>query len=318
MNDGILRINDLCWGYRQSRILEIGCSIGLFGALEGGKAKIDEICIACGTKPLHTEKLLIACCGLGLVQRDGKFFSNTEISNKYLAPSSKYYQGDIILHSMNVRQNFDEFAENIYAEPKEKETEAQSWEHFIRGMDNIASAGRAEVFLSSVELAGKKKMLDVGGGPGSYCIAACQKYPELEAVVWDLPATVAIAKEYIAKAGLEKRISTQEGDWNVDDFGREYDAVIMSNILHGPMWACQEKLSKALNALRPGGMLAVQEFLLNDQKDGPLIPALFNVMVGAYSKAELLTVIEEAGFINIKVAGESEDIGSYWVTAIKK
>ena len=265
----------------------------------------------------QTEKLLIACCALGLANRRGELFSNTEISAKYLVTSGKYYQGDIILHSANVRQRFDDFAESICAEPKEKETDAEQWDHFIRGMDNIASTGRAEIFLSSVDLTGKKKMLDVGGGPGSYSIAACQKYQDLQAVVWDLPETVKIAKEYITKAGLQSRVTVQEGDWNNDSFGEDCDVVVMSNILHGAEWDCRMKLSKAFDALTDGGTLAVQEFLLNDEKDGPLIPALFNVMVGAYSKAQLLAVIEEAGFSDIKIAGENETLGSCWVTAIK-
>ena len=318
MDEGLARINDICWGYRQSRVLELSCRIGLFGAIEGGCAAIGDICAACGTKPEHTEKILIACCALGLVERDGGVFSTTEISAKYLVASSKYYQGDIILHSASVRQRFDDCAESIYAKPKEKETDSEQWDHFIRGMDNIASTGRAEIFLSSVDLTGKKKMLDVGGGPGSYCIAACQKNHDLKAVVWDLPATVRIAKEYIVKAGLENRVSVQEGDWNTDDFGEGYDVVVMSNILHGAEWDCLEKLSKAFDALNAGGTLAVQEFLLNDEKDGPLIPSLFNVMVGAYAKSELLAVIEKAGFSDIKVAGENDAIGSCWVTAIKQ
>jgi hypothetical protein len=57
--------------------------------------------------------------------------------------------------------------------------------------------------------------------------------------------------------------------------------------------------------------------LLNDEKSGPLMPALFNVMVGAYTKAELITVIEGARFSDIKIAGENDEIGSCWVTAVK-
>ena len=317
MDDGFLLINDICWGYRQSRILEIGCRIGLFDTLYSREMNVEDICNACGTKESHTEKLLIACCALGLVKRNSELFSNTELSDKFLVPSSEFYQGDIILHSITVRGRLDEFAENIYAQPRKKETEAQSWDHFIRGMDNIASAGRAEIFLSSIDLTGKKKMLDIGGGPGSYCIAACQKNQNLEAVVWDLPETVAIAKEYIAKAKLDSRISTQQGDWDKDDFGEGYDLIVMSNVLHGPAFDCQEKLSKAHSALTDGGMLAVQEFLLNDKKSGPLMPALFNVMVGAYTKAELITVIKEARFSDLKIAGGNDEIGSCWITAVK-
>lgn len=317
MDEGLARINDICWGYRLSRVLELACRTGMFEAIESGNAGIKEICEACGTKEEHTEKLLIACCGLGLIERRGGVFSNAEIASKYLVASSKYYQGDIILHSANVRENFDRFAKEIYAQPKEQETEAEKWDHFIRGMNNLASTGRLEMFLSSVDLTGKKKMLDVGGGPGSYSIAACEQNHDLEAVVWDLPQTVAIAKEYIAKAGLEGRVKVQEGDWDNDSFGQGYDIVVMSNILHGPGWDCKDKLSKAFDALVDGGTLAVQEFLLNDEKDGPLIPALFNVMVGAFAKSELLAVIKEAGFGDIKITGENAAIGSWWVTAKK-
>ena len=77
------------------------------------------------------------------------------------------------------------------------------------------------------------------------------------------------------------------------------------------------KLRKAYNSLVGGGLLAVQEFLLNDEKTGPLIPALFNVMVGAYSAAELLALIENAGFGNPKVVKTCEQIGCSWITASK-
>jgi len=316
MDEGFARINEICWGFRESRVLEIACRIGLFGALEGDFGTVKEICKKCGTTERHTEKLLIACCGLGLVRRDGDAFCNAEISSKYLVPSSEYYQGDIILHSASVRENFDRFEEEIFVEPK-KETEAEQWDHFIRGMNNIASCGRLKLFLESVDLSNKKKMLDVGGGPGSYCIGACENNHNLKAVVWDLPETVKIAKEYIAKAGLQERINVVEGDWNTDSFGEGYDLVVMSNVLHGTEWECKEKLLKAYDALVDGGTLAVQEFLLNDEKDGSLIPSLFNVMVGAYSKGELLGVIKEAGFEDVKVTGENPEIGSWWVTGRK-
>ena len=65
------------------------------------------------------------------------------------------------------------------------------------------------------------------------------------------------------------------------------------------------------------GLLAIQEFALNDEKTGPVIPALFNVMVGAYSKSELIEQITDAGFENVKAVIENDEIGCTWITAIK-
>ncbi|NIR07512.1 MAG: hypothetical protein GTN82_18985, partial [Candidatus Aminicenantes bacterium] len=56
----------------------------------------------------------------------------------------------------------------------------------------------------------------------------------------------------------------------------------------------------------------------NDEKTGQLIPALFNVMVGAYSCCELLSLIKEAGFKQARVVAGSQEIGFTWITAEKK
>jgi hypothetical protein len=61
----------------------------------------------------------------------------------------------------------------------------------------------------------------------------------------------------------------------------------------------------------------VQEFLLNDLKTGPLAAALFNVMVGAFSKDEIFNVIAKSGFRKPKLVAVSEETGSSWITAKK-
>ena len=71
-------------------------------------------------------------------------------------------------------------------------------------------------------------------------------------------------------------------------------------------------------AIRLIGNPIIQEFLLNDDKSGPLTAALFNLMVGAFSKSELLCIIEANGFSQAKLAGNNEKIGAGWVTAVKQ
>jgi hypothetical protein len=93
--------------------------------------------------------------------------------------------------------------------------------------------------------------------------------------------------------------------------------VLLSNILHGPASKADIKLKKAYDSMVQGGLLVVQDFLLNDEKSGPLIPALFNVMVGTYSCCELLSIIKAAGFEHAKVIVSSQEIGFTWITAIK-
>ena len=104
----------------------------------------------------------------------------------------------------------------------------------------------------------------------------------------------------------------------IHDFGRGFDVVLLSNVMHGSTSAAPMKLAKARAALEPGGLLAVQEFLLENDKSGPLIPALFNVMVGAYSQAELTHEIEKAGFADVRLVGREDAVGASWLTAIRR
>ena len=64
------------------------------------------------------------------------------------------------------------------------------------------------------------------------------------------------------------------------------------------------------------GLLIVQDFVLNDDKRGPLPAALFNMMVGAYATGEILQVITESGFAHAHVV-RSGDRGNAMITAVK-
>ena len=184
-------------------------------------------------------------------------------------------------------------------------------------MHNITLAGRGKLFLDHINLSGRKLLFDVGGGPGTYSILACRKYPDLRAVVFDLPETLALTREVLAREGMADRITVREGSWETHDFGSANDVVLMSNILHGPSSMAPMMLQKAFASLVAGGMLVVQEFLMNDNKTGPLVPALFNVMVGAFSQSELFEHIRSAGFAKAQMVASSENLGSSWITAEK-
>jgi SAM-dependent methyltransferase len=277
----------------------------------------EQISRQCRTKPELTERLLIACTAMGLLKKHQDQYENTEMAETFLVRQNRLYQGDIIAHSATVWDFWTSLEDQIRLEPGPKDNKAAEHRDFIMGMDNIALAGRAQIFVDNIDLAGRKRLFDVGGGPGTYSIFACKRYPQLTAVVFDLPETIEITKEVIVREKMPDRITVQPGDWAKDSFGQDNDVVMFSNVLHGPASDAQMKFKKAYDAMVPGGLLVVQEFLLNNEKTGPLIPALFNVMVGAYSQAELSSEIETAGFAKPTMAAESQELGAAWMTAKK-
>lgn len=157
--------------------------------------------------------------------------------------------------------------------------------------------------VPEIDLSGRRRMLDLGGGPGTYAIHFCQAYPELHAVVYDLPSTRCFAEKTIASFGLGGRIRFEAGDFDDQEIPKGFDVAWLSHILHaeGPS-GCANILKKAMAALEPGGMILIQEFILDDTLDGPLFPALFslNMLLGtpdgqSYSQVQLLEMLSAAG-----------------------
>ena len=91
----------------------------------------------------------------------------------------------------------------------------------------------------------------------------------------------------------------------------------MSNVLHGPGSHAEEKLEKAGRALVPGGLLIVHDFMLNNDRSGPLPAALFNLMVGAYTVNELLDIIRSAGFAEASLVAYHPQRASGIITAVR-
>ncbi|HDS85264.1 MAG TPA: methyltransferase domain-containing protein [Phycisphaerales bacterium] len=316
MNDGMERLNEWMWGYRATRVLHVLAGLKVFARLEQEPMTAAALASAFDVEAGLLEKLLIAGTAMGLLKKDGSTYLNTPLSSEYLVEGKPLYQGHIIAHAANVWEVWTELPAKVGLQTAERQN-TDSHQHFILGMHNITMAGRGSLFLEAIDLSGCKSLLDVGGGPGTYSILACRHYPDLKATVFDLPETIAIAQTVIAQHGLSERIAVRRGSWDKDEFGKGYDAALLSNVLHGPTSQAGMKLQKTFSALRPGGLLAVQEFLLTDDKTGPLIPALFNVMVGAYSQAELTAEIERAGFTDVRLAARNDAVGGAWLTAAK-
>lgn len=316
MENGLAYLNQLTWECRASRVLHVAVLLKLFTTLAEKPLTCEKLAAACGAKLDLLERVLIACCALGLLDRDGGGYRNTELSQTYLVDGKPLYQGNIIAHAVRVWDYWHDLPQLILENPQTP-TEAQDHRNFILGMRDITMGGRGQIFLDNIDMTGRKKLFDVGGGPGLYCILACQKYPQLTATLFDLPETVAIARGFIDEAGLTDRISVREGSWETDDFGSGHDVVLFSNVLHGADSMAAMKLKKAFDSMDSGGMAVIQEFALNDDKTGPELPALFNVMVGAYSKQELIEQVTGAGFRDVNVVIENEQIGCTWITALK-
>jgi 2-hydroxy-4-(methylsulfanyl)butanoate S-methyltransferase len=139
------------------------------------------------------------------------------------------------------------------------------------------------VLARHLELAQARTLLDVGGGSGAFSIALCEHNPQLRATVLDFPAVIDIAREYRQAAGQGERIELLAGDAVHTEWPPDQDVILLSYLLSA-LGADEMDivLGKAHDSLRPGGLLVVHDFMLDDDRPGPALAALWFLQYVAY------------------------------------
>jgi len=159
-------------------------------------------------------------------------------------------------------------------------------------------------------------LLDIGGGSAIYTIEAVKSNPNINGIVFELPAIKPITEEYINKAGLQNRISVTSGDFFTEEpFPGPVDVVLFSNVLHDwPDEINLKLIAKAYDCLGPGGRIVISELLLSDDvKSSSSSATSMNVIMLPFTKGrqyrpkELFGRLERAGFVDPHVVHLVDD-----------
>ena len=296
--------------YWRGCTLQAAVRLKIFSLLDPKVQTAEEIAKNASTDVRATSLLLDALAAMGLLNKVKLHYTNSDFSTTYLREDSPEYMGHIILHHHHI---LDGWAQLDKAVCTGKKVEKRSYgvdterESFLLGMFNLAKE-LAPHIAANIDLSGRKRLLDLGGGPGTYSIHFCLANPELKAVIFDRPTTEPIAEKVVSSYALSDRISFESGDFNTTTHATEkFDVAWLSHILHSNSYdECVQLIQKTVDALMPGGLLLVHDFILNTSKDGPEFPALFalNMLVGtdrgrSYSDKEITSMLERAGLTEI-------------------
>jgi 3-hydroxy-5-methyl-1-naphthoate 3-O-methyltransferase len=276
--------------------------------------------------------LLNACVGIGLLKKGNNAYSNVPVTQAYMVQGEQGYLGDALKYNDDLYGVWDKLCESIQHNKPAMIPETQLGDdpektrHFIMGMHNRA-LGIGRCFAEEQNLEGRKRLLDVGGGPGTYSLILAGKTPGLTSKVMDLPGVLKITKEIINGFGLKKRVSTVEGDYTRDEFPKDNDVVLFSGMLHRETPEMfKALLKKAYDALLPGGMVIINDlFFDNDNKDSPPFVTLFALTMlltsahgTIHSKTNAEKWLLETGFIQINSKALPPPMPHLVITALKK
>lgn len=301
-------LRKLWGGFWSSRVLLTANNLGIFDHLKSPKTAAEAAKIM-ETDRRATEILLDALTGLGLLKKSGNRYKNSVTANRFLIKESPYYQGDIIRHADTLWKNWSELDEAIKTgKPIRKFHDHDS---FIKGMHNLAFL-KVKDIINTISLRGVKRVLDLGGGPGTYSMEMAKR--GISVTLFDVPETIKIAKDIVRKSKA-KNIDFIEGDFISDDIGSGYDLIFISQVLHAySEKACMNLIKKSKSALNPNGRIVIQEFYINKNRTMPQQSALFsvNMLVNTeggrcYAPQEIKQWLSKAGFkdINNKILDDS-------------
>ena len=185
------------------------------------------------------------------------------------------------------------------------EPDSPKWVEFARSMAPLQKLPAEAVAESLDAGAGAKwKVLDIAAGHGMYGVTIAKHNPNAEIFAVDWPRVLDVAKENAQTAGVASRYHALPGNAFDVEFGMDYDLALITGFLHHfDQAAIETLLRKVYSALKPGGAAVTVEFVPNEDRVTPPIPAAFSmVMLGstragdAYPFSEYERMFRAAGF----------------------
>ena len=175
---------------------------------------------------------------------------------------------DLSLHFASLIDNLPHFMENsatfgLFRYDRCFEATPENLDLARRWMRYTTALTRYEgrVLADLLDLSWARRALDIGGNSGELALQLCRVFPDLSVTVFDLPVVCQIGREHVARAGCGvDRIAFQPGDMRRDALYYGADVVFLKSVLHD--WPDEDAaalLSKAADALRPGGLLVIFE-----------------------------------------------------------
>lgn len=312
------QISSIAFGFMASKALFVALHVGVFTRLSEGPKSAGELAREAGVRENRMTTLLTALNAIGLLVREGSAFANSPGAQAFLVQGAKYDFGDYLRFQID-RQMFP-FMQGLEAVVKD-DMEPDQIDSYARWMDDpeearlysesqhSGSIGPARTLARMVDLSEARSLLDVAGGTGAFAIELCRAWPNLKVTILDFPNVVKLGERFVAEAGLSDRIDFIPGNALEAEWPEGQDALIMSYLFNGvPGESIPDLARHAFRVLNPGGRYIVHDFMVEDDRSGPTLAALWQLQHMAFTPAAksitpdwVSGVMAGAGFAGIRV-----------------
>ena len=310
---------DLCAGFVYAQVLVACVRLDLFTELRAGPRRLDDLARTLDLPEAGARRLLDAAASLRLVRRvaGGRFrlgpLGRAVVLDPGIAAMVEH-------HAMLYRDLADPVA--LLRGARGERALGAFWSYSETGdasdhdasqtsaYTRLMSASQAMVssqILAAYPFGRHRRMVDVGGGDGTFLEAVVAAAPDLDVTLFDLPSVAAEAEARFARAGLANRAHTVGGDFRHDSIPSGADLVSLVRVLHDHDDAAVAALLAAVRrALPPGGTLLIAEPMAETAGAERVGGAYFGFYLLAMGQGRARTVVDlsqmlaTAGFVDLE------------------
>ena len=310
-------VSNIAFGFMASKAMFAGLHLDVFTHLAAGPKTCKNLSEIVGVPANRIVTLMNALNGVGLVELDGNLYANSSGAEAFLSRESKYDFGDYLRFQID-QQMYPFLGQlNEVLDGSLSSDAVDSYQHWMSNPEQAAlysnaqhsgSLGPGRTIARTVDLSGAKSLLDVAGGTGAMTIRLLEANPDLTSTIIDFPNVSEIGWRFITEANMTNRVRYIPSNALNVEWPSEQDAILMSYLFSGvPGEEVPRLVQYAFDRLVPGGKFLVHDFMVNDDRTGPVLAALWQLQHMAFTpdahsvtagwlKAEM----KKVGFIDIQ------------------
>ena len=310
-------VSNIAFGFMASKAMFAGLHLDVFTHLAAGPKTCENLSEIVGVPANRIITLMNALNGVGLVELDGNLYANSLGAEAFLSRESKYDFGDYLRFQID-QQMYPFLGQlNEVLDGSLSSDAVDSYQHWMSNPEQAAlysnaqhsgSLGPGRTIARMVDLTGAKSLLDVAGGTGAMTIRLLEANPDLTSTIIDFPNVSEIGWRFITEANMTNRVRYIPSNALNVEWPSEQDAILMSYLFSGvPGEEVPRLVQYAFDSLVPGGKFLVHDFMVNDDRTGPVLAALWQLQHMAFTpdahsvtagwlKAEM----KKVGFIDIQ------------------
>jgi len=299
--------------HQKTAALRAAIELDIFGAIGKGCHDVASIARHASASERGTRILCDYLVVAGLLQKVDGRYQHTPSSAAFLDPASPHCLASVarFLSLPAMLEPYAKLADivrsgrTILEGEGSVEPENPVWVEFAQSMGPMMAPMAGP--LGDVVLQGRTspmRVLDIAAGHGLFGIEIAKQNPHAHVTGLDWAPVLRVALDNAKKAGVHERYNMLPGSAFDVDFGGPYDAVLLTNFLHHfDVDTCVSLLKKVRSAMKPGGCVATLEFVPNEDRVSPPMPAGFAMTMlittadgDAYTFSELADMHTRAGF----------------------